>query len=65
MTTYDLKRFIENSIPDGMWDLTISDLEEINNTVNKYGLDIEITDNMISHYSNDTLKDFLDIEASK
>lgn len=65
MTTYDLKRFIENSIPEEMWDLTISDLEEINNTVNKYGLDIEITDDMISHYNNDTLKDFLDTEASK
>ena len=65
MTTDEVKRFIENPIPDSMWDLTMMDLDAMNNTFNKYGLILNISDDMISHYLNGTLKTYLDVEASK
>ena len=65
MTTDEVKRFIENPIPDSMWDLTMMDLDAMNNTFNQYGLIVNISDDMISHYLNGTLKTYLDVEASK
>ena len=65
MTTDKLNNFLNNTIPESMWKMIISELKKFNNITSQYGLTKKITNEMINDFHENTLHDFMNKEANK
>ena len=62
MTTGEAKDFIDKINNQTMYNLSLDELSIIVEEAFQYGLDIPITDDTISHYYNDTLKEYFETQ---
>jgi len=62
MTILEIEEIIEELYSAGLQSYNASELENLVDECKKYGADLQINQELINHWENDTLDDFIQLE---